>query len=539
MGKNVSVCYFVCLIFFFLGCGKKNREANHTNEMDAPIVIVYENDVHCAVEGYAGMVAIKKEQRLSTPYVCTVSCGDFVQGDLVGSLSNGEYIVDIMNHVGYDVVALGNHEFDYGMKQLFRLTDSLKASVVCANFCDIGTHSSVFPSYRLIRYGNIDVAFIGFTTTSTPIITSPFTYQDEGGNTIYDFSKENFYQCAQRQIDAVCAEGADYVIALSHLGDIKEDDHPTSLNLIAQTKGLDAVLDGHSHSVIPDSIVLNCEGQPVRLSSTGAKFQYIGLLTIDTDGKLSCRLSTPHSVDKETKNLIDSIKENTIESGTHVIATNGVHLIAEDAEGNKPVRLQEMPIGNMCADAFRQVLNADVALINGGGIRANLPIGELTYNHLLSTFPFGNVACTATLTGQQLADVLECSVRLLPKENGSFMQVSGLRFEVDTSVPSPVEFDEDNLFTHVKDAPRRVRNIYVKDRDRDDYLPIDSERFYTLAGIDYHLKEMGSEGILRYATLKEDTKRVDVEVLATYIEQTLNGHISKPYDNVEGRILVK
>ncbi|MBR4845731.1 MAG: bifunctional metallophosphatase/5'-nucleotidase, partial [Bacteroidaceae bacterium] len=401
------------------------------------------------------------------------------------------------------------------------------------------TNSSVFPSYQLIRYGDVDVAFIGFTTTSTPVTTSPFTYQDGEGNTIYDFSKENFYQCAQRQIDAARAEGADYVIALSHLGDIKEDDHPTSLNLIAQTKGLDVVLDGHSHSVIPDTLVLNCEGQTVLLSSTGTKFQYIGLLTIDTDGKLTCRLSSPLSEDKVTKSLIDEIQENVIESGTQVIATNGVHLVAEDVEGNRLVRSQEMPIGNLCADAFRKVLNTDVALINGGGIRANLPTGELTYNHLLAIFPFGNVACTATLTGQQLADVLECSVRLLPKENGSFMQVSGLRFEVDSSVPSPVEFDEDNLFTCVKDAPRRVSNISIKERECDDYKPIDLKRIYTLAGIDYHLKEMGSEGILRYATLKEDNQGSDVEVLATYIEQTLNGCIGQSYEQAEGRITIK
>ena len=308
MGKRISVCYFVCLIIFFLGCGKKNHKANLTNEMDAPIVIVYENDVHCAVDGYAAMKAIREAQRLTTPYVCTVSCGDFVQGDLVGTLSHGEYIIDIMNHVEYDVVTLGNHEFDYGMNQTFKLTDSLTASVVCANLYDVRSNSHVFKPYQIIRYGKTNVAFIGFTTTSTPSSTSPLTYQDEKGNTIYDFSMEHFYTCAQKQIDAARDEGADYVIALCHLGDIPEDDHPTSISLIAHTMGIDAVLDGHSHSIIPDTMVMNSKGDEVLLSSTGSKFQYIGLLTIDTKGRLTSRLSTTNAPNVETINIVEGIK---------------------------------------------------------------------------------------------------------------------------------------------------------------------------------------------------------------------------------------
>ncbi|MBR5802932.1 MAG: bifunctional metallophosphatase/5'-nucleotidase [Bacteroidaceae bacterium] len=520
----------------FSGC----KNINNTPDLPkSPIVIVYENDAHCAVDGYARLVALREEQRQITPYVSTVSCGDFIQGDLVGIASQGECIVDIMNHVGYDVITFGNHEFDYGIKQLFHLMDKMNASVVSANFRDVRTNKSVFPSYKIISYGDTDVAFIGFTTTTTPVNTSPNNYRDEEGNVIYDFSKVGFHEYAQSQIDAARAEGADFVIALSHLGDADNDDHLTSMSLIANTKGLDAVLDGHSHSLIPCRMVPNCEGDSILLTSTGQRFQNIGLLTIDTEGKISCSLNKPQAIDEATKVLVEGIKKNVVEPGAKVIATSDVRLVAEDFFGNRPVRQQEMPIGNLCADAFRQVLNTDVAMINGGGIRGNLRRGEVTFNQLLSIFPFRNIACTATLTGQQLADALECSVKSLPGSSGSFLQVSGLRFEVNTSIPSPAIFDENNIFTHVGDGPRRVSNIYIKEKGSDNYRPIDPERIYTLASFNYLIKELGGEGCLRYATLQEDNLGKDVNILAAYIEQNLKGHIGQPYEQAEGRITIK
>lgn len=517
------------------GCKNMNKTPDLP---ESPIVIVYENDAHCAVDGYARLVALREEQRKTTPYVSTVSCGDFVQGDLVGIASQGECIVDIMNHVGYDVVTFGNHEFDYGIKQLFHLMDKMEAPVVSANFRDIRTNQSVFPSYKIVSYGDTDVAFIGFTTTTTPNNTSPSTYRDEEGNLIYDFSKEEFYEYAQSQIDAARAEGADYVIALSHLGDVPSEDHPTSLSLIAHTKGLNAVLDGHSHSVIPLKLVPNIESDSILLTSNGFKFQNIGLLTIDTEGKFTCSLNKPQAMDETTKAFVDDIKKRIIEPGAQVIATSDVRLAAEDFFGNKPVRRQEMPIGNLCADAFRQVLNADVAMLNGGGIRGNLRRGEVTHNNLLSILPFGNMACTATLTGQQLADALECSVRLMPAENGSFMQVSGIKFDVDTTLPSPVVLDKSGLYSHITDAPRRVSHIYIKNKENGKYEPLNPEKNYTLASFDYLLKKLGGDGVFRHTTLTGDNLMLDVDVLDTYIKQALGGHIGSPYDKAEGRIVI-
>ena len=543
MKNGLMMLAIMWLMTCCTGCKKSGHDEPALPVIpDAPITIVYENDVHCAVEGYARLVAVRDSVKRETPYVATVSCGDFVQGGLVGSVSQGEYIVDIMNRADYDVVVPGNHEFDYGMEQLHRLTERLSATVVCANLRDLRTERPVFAPYHIIRYGQTDVAFVGLLTTSTPTSTSPLTYQDSTGRVVYTFMKEQFYTEAQRQVDAARAEGADYVVVLAHLGDIPEDDHPTSLALIAGTRGIDAVLDGHSHSTIADTVVCNKEGQPVHLSSTGTELEHIGLLTIGTDGSIATRLlpAEGRQGDAQMQAYVAELEKKALESGLHVVARNTVTLIATDEEGNRLVRLKEMPLGNLCADAFCHVLGTDVALINGGGIRTDMPLGEVTYNDLLAIFPYGNTACTATLSGQQLADALEVAVRLLPVENGSFMQVSGMRFRVDPQVPSPVTLDDDGLFTHIPPtAPRRVSHIYIRNRESGEYLPLDPERIYTLASFDYVLKELGCDGMLRHATIVKDNLGLDAEILATYIGQYLGGTIGEPYDKTEGRISIK
>ena len=531
----LSVLILSCLIGY--GIIVESREVDTP---DHPIVIVFENDVHCAVDGYAKLVALREQQRGMTPYVTTVSSGDFVQGDVVGSLSKGENIVAIMNEVGYDVVTLGNHEFDFGISQLLKLKDSLDASVVSTNFCDFRTGRFVFQPYHIIRYGEVDIAFMGFTTTTTSTLVASRTFLDEDGQIAYGFSRPTFYEKAQNQIDQARKDGADYVVVLSHLGDSDRGEHPSSVSLIARTTGIDAVLDGHDHCVLPDSLVKNLKGEPVLLASTGLKFQNIGLLTLSTEGKFTSRLVPSAEVEasEETQAFVEAVKEKTLKEGERVIGMNEQLLSPDDALGNRLVRHRETNIGNFCADAFREVLNVDVALINGGGIRADLPQGKITYNHLLSVFPFNNKACTATMTGRQLVDALEFSVSSLPLEDGSFMQASGVKFVVDTSVPTPIKIDEHHLFAGVGEGKRRVSQVQIWDKASRQYLPIDLNRTYTLASCDYQIKNLGCAGIFRHATLLEDHLPQDVEVLATYIRQVLGGQIGRTYQSTEGRITI-
>ena len=539
-------CFFMMLSFvlvsFLGGCEAENK-LRVPDVPDKPVVIVFENDVHCAVDGYAKLAGLYSQQKALTPYVSIVSCGDFVQGDVIGSVSRGENIVDIMNRVGYDVVTLGNHEFDFGVSQMFELMEVLDASVVDANFRDVRTGGYPFPAYQIIRYGEVDIAYLGVTTTTTATNVSPKTFLDENGELVYDFSLDVFYERIQSQVDEARAEGADYVVVLSHLGNEDKGEHPSSLDLIARTKGIDVVLDGHEHYVIPDTMVHNQEGVPVLLNSAGTKFSHIGLLTLSLDGAFSSSLVSADAevvpVNQEICTYVEAVKEKALADGQRVVGVNEVNLSIYDALGNRIVRNQETAIGNFSADAFREVLNADVALVNGGGIRADLPLGEITFNDLLSVFPFNNTACTATLTGQQLLDALEFAVSFLPLEDGTFMQVSGLKFEVNALVPSPVKTDEDDLFAGVGSGSRRIGNLRILEKESGEYQPVDLSRRYTLASFDYLLKELGGSGVFRYVELQDENLGQDVEILASYVGQFLNGKIDDRYSKVEGRIVMK
>ncbi len=537
-----SMIFFVLMMFTILSCNNKNKEVLDDNNPDSQIVILYDNDVHCAVDGYAKLVAQRDLMLSKNKYVTTVSCGDFVNGGVVGAASEGELIIDIMNEVGYDVVAIGNHELDFGMEQMFNLTERLNSDVVCANLKNIQTNEYVYPAYKMINYGDVDVAFIGFTTTTSGTVVS---LADENGNPLYTFMRGEFYQNAQDVIDEVRAEGAEYVIALAHLGDTdKVGGHPSSVNLITNTNGIDAVIDGHDHHVIDQRFVMNKDGKNVLLTSSGTAFQYVGKLTINTDGSLSSSVidinTATSPVDNEVQQFVDAVKEEVEVSGQKVIGRSEVYLTMYDEEGYNAVRCTETNIGNFCADAFRVFTNADIAVINGGGIRTDINIGDITFNDILAVMPFGNMTYTATMTGQQLMDALEFSVSSLPELFGGFLQVSGMKFNVNPNIPSPVVMDfENDLFSHVGDGERRVSNLQILDTESDTYQDVDLNHTYTIASFDYLILEFGNSGILRYADPIDTYFGTDLETLIFFIEETLGGVIGSEYENVEGRINIE
>ena len=529
----IHILTAIVLLAVCNGCGR-----NMPDTPDKQVVIIYDNDVHCAVDGYAALASIKKSNSVQTPYLTTVSCGDFSQGDVVGSITKGEGIIDIINYVGYDLLTLGNHEFDFGMEQHKYLANKLQGEIICSNFTHTGSNEPVYKPYSIISYGDVEIAYIGAATPATATSVSPKTFWDNNGNTLYSFLPENLFENIQQQINDARKKGADYVVVLSHLGDVKDQEYPTSIELIANTSGIDAVLDGHSHSVIPDSIVLDKKGKQVHLSSSGSRFENIGILTLSTNGKFSARLVEYSSVipDSTVKEFVDKVKLNALEEGNKVTGKSDVSLNALDEENNWLVRDRETSIGNFCADAFRIMLDTDIAMVNGGGIRANIPAGEITYNSLISVFPFNNTACKAEITGAQLLDALEVSVMELPLTSGSFMQVSGIRFKVDDSIASPVIMESDGVFSHIENAPRRVSNLQVFDKTSGEYLPVDIDRVYTLGGISYNITDMGCNGIFRYTTLLQDNMGQDVEILSAYLNH-LGGTVGEEYSKTEGRIL--
>lgn len=519
-----------CLLIVAFACKRKDN-----------IVILYDNDVHCAVDGYAKMAGVKNELKKQTPYVSVVSCGDFAQGDVIGTLSEGGSIVEIMNQVGYDVVVFGNHEFDYSFRTMEELASQLKATVVSCNLINKKTNQTVFEPYKIVEYGSTKVAYVGVITPET-LTSSPNIFKDiqlapfdaennvEGVDFEGDFCADSLYSQVQKYVDAARAAGAHVVVVLSHLGDeLLDKTMPTSVALIEQTHGVDVVLDGHAHHIIADTLIANNQNQMVHLSSTGSNFRNIGQLTIAPDNTLSLQLLHVDSltaVDDSVSALVDTLKNRTLAFGQQRVGRTPFPLIANDAQGNRIVRQEETNLANFCTDAFRIMLDTDIALINAGGIRENIAAGDITYNDLLRVFPFNNTVCIATLTGCQLIDVLEFSTRFFPKESGGLMHVSGLRYTLfENCDPHTFYYDEQGLFmgkvspkSNIPPPPScRIEYVQIWDKKQQKYIPIEPEKEYTLAAFDYHLKELGDQGILRYAQLKEDYKGQDVDILARYI----------------------
>ena len=500
------------------------------------IVILYENDVHCVVEGYSRLSAMKKELQKTHAHVGVVSGGDYISGSSLGSISEGEYIINIMNLVGYDAIALGNHEFCYTLSRLDELTGMMDTKPVCCNFGRIGEEADYFQPYSMVSYGDTDIAYIGITTPSTLTMSSPSVFKDENGEYIYTFHSAELYTIVQENINAARAAGAEYVIALSHVGyadDAIYGDLEDVEDLIRNTEGFDVVLDAHSHTVIEGMTVTDKGGNEVLLSSTGTKFAYIGKLTISGG---ECRTELVKTEEyPETDPVVDAYIEQIYaeyaELGERKVAVTEVDLITQDAEGNRLVRKAETNLGYLCAEAFRSVMNADIGYINGGGVRADILKGDITFNDLLSVLPFNNTVVLAEADGQTIKDMLEMTLMSWPGENGSFPHLSGITFSVNTAIPSSVVLNELEEFAGVS-GPYRVYNIKVYDSESGKYKPLRLNETYTIASHNFALIDHGSGlKMLEDTVVLQDDGLLDVDALERFIVEELGGVVDASYAN--------
>ena len=536
----------VLLVVSMLMTGLAFAETAETEVEHQPVVVLYTNDVHCGIEdaiGYAGLAAYEKAYEKLGYEVILVDNGDAIQGGPIGTLSKGEYIIDIMNAVGYDIATIGNHEFDYGMDVFMSLREKAEFPYISANFCDLEGNTILDP-YVIKELGGWKVAFVGASTPETFTKSTPTFFQDGEGNYIYSFCQgedgANLYAAVQKAVDAARAEGAEIVIVMSHLGIDGSSVPYTSSDLIVNTTGVNAVLDGHSHSVLDMELVQNAAGEDVILSSTGTKLNNVGSLIINVgDDQTPVLTSALHSEslfqDEEAEAYIATVKAQYGETLNQVVATTAVDLTIKDpATGERAVRTAETNLGDLCADAYRIVLGADVAIVNGGGVRADIPAGDITYGQILSVHPFGNMACLIEATGQQILDALEMASRDVPDECGGFLQVSGLSYEINVGVESSVVVDDAGSFVEVA-GERRVQNVLVAGE------PIDPEATYTLASHNYMLKS-GGDGLNMFQgdVLLQDEVLIDNQVLINYIVDTLGGVVGEEYADPygQGRITI-
>ncbi|MBR6869655.1 MAG: bifunctional metallophosphatase/5'-nucleotidase [Bacteroidales bacterium] len=511
-----------------VACSPKTTPAGKSGKAASDIVILYDNDVHCSVDGYAKMAALKAEKKAQTPYVTVVSAGDYVQGGSMGAASKGGYIVTIMNAVGYDLVTLGNHEFDYAIPRLKEISKELKATILCCNLIDLKADARMFKPYEIVDYGGTKVAFIGAATPYSFNSSTPAYFQDDKGNYVYSLSADTYYDTFQNFINDARNQGADYVVALTHLGDDVNYDPINSQELARQTEGLDVILDGHSHSLVPQRILTNKAGKSVLYSQTGAHFDNIGVMTISPNGEINLSLVSTKDYTKEdprVRSVIDKLKAEYAAQGARKIGYNEVMLPAKNAEGDWLVRSGETSLGDLCADAFRVCLGTDIAIVGGGSLRKDLPAGDVRFDDIFNVFPFNNNAAVATLTGQEILDALEFGVAAYPTDFGGFPHVSGMTFEFDPSVESPVVYDVNKAFVRINAGERRVRNVKVYNPETQLYERIDPAKEYTVGGSTYMLKDAGDG----YELLKgkgRDTGVVDLDILEKYIVEKLGGRIS-------------
>ena len=505
------------------------------------IIILYENDVHCSVEGYSKLSAMRKELQETYTHVGVVSGGDYIQGSSLGAISQGQYIVDLMNLVGYDAVTLGNHEFDYRMERLAELVGMMDTKPICCNFQKIGETESYFEPYTIVSYGDVDIAYIGITTPSTITSSSPAQFKDDNGEYIYTFNPTGLYDIVQDNIDSAKSAGADYVIALSHIGYADDEtygDLEDIEDLIANTDGFDVVLDAHSHSVIEGKTVVDEGGNEVLLSSTGTKFEYIGKLVI-SDGEFNSELIKTADYEKNDPVVDAYIKQIYAEYaglGDRKVAFSEVDLITHDENGNRLVRNTETNLGDLCAEAVRNAMDADIGYMNGGGLRADISAGDITFNDLLSVFPFNNTIVLAEISGQTIKDMMEMAVMMWPEEDGSFPHLSGITFSVNTDIPSSVVVNELEEFVCVE-GPYRVYNIKICNQETGEYEPIDLNRKYTISSSNYFLLEQGSGmKMLENVVILQNEGLLDVEALERYIVEELNGVIGAAYKDVQTNI---
>lgn len=545
MKKLIALLLAVCMVLGLM------TTVFAADEKSNDIVILHTDDAHCGVNdnlGYAGVAAYKAEMKKTHNYVALVDCGDAIQGESIGTLSAGAYLVDIMNEVGYDFATFGNHEFDYKLPQLAKLTKQAKYQYLACNFKYIGKGTSDlnYKPYEIVTYGDKKVAFIGIVTPESFTKSTPAYFQDESGNYIYSFSEDEtgtaLYETVQKTVDEARAAGADYVIAMGHLGNEGITDRWTSKAVIANTTGIDAVLDGHDH-VAGVQKVANKDGKQIVLTEPGTKFENLGKLTIKTDGTITAELISPKEFTEKDAGItayITKLTDTFKEYVSKVVAKSSIALPDKDENGNRLVRNHETALGDLCADAFRVMMDADIGIMNGGGIRKPIKAGDITLDNILSVFPWGNLPCKMEVTGQTVLDMLEMGAINYPEESGGFLSVSGLKYTIMAGVPSSIELTDKGEFSKVA-GKYRVTNVQVLNKKTNEYEPLDLNKTYTLGGIDYTILYCG-DGFTMFNDSKVlkagDASYTDAQMIVDYIENKLGGTIGEEYAKPQGRISV-
>lgn len=502
------------------------------------VTILYTNDVHTYIDKqspkltYAAIADLKQSYQNAGKDVLLVDAGDHVQGTAYGSMDEGASIIKLMNAAGYDAATPGNHEFDYGMDRAKAIMKEADFPYLSCNWVDLRTGLRVLPSVKVFVRGGRRIAFVGVTTPETFTKSTPAYFMDKAQRKyIYDIQGgedgKKLYDAVQKAIDKAKLL-ADVVIGLGHLGVDPSSSPWTSEEVIAHTSGFDAFIDGHSHTVMENKQVKDASGKAVTLTQTGSYFANVGEMTIAADGTITTKLIPTHEGMDATIAAMQTSWVNTVDDmlGEKIAVGDSDFYISDPATGKRRIRSAETNLGDFVADGiyayFNEVekLHCDLAIMNGGGIRADVPAGDWTFKTCKQVSPFGNVACLMSVTGKQIQDALEFAARFAGeggKENGGFLQVAGATYEIHTDIPNTVQTDEKNVWIGSATGTPRVQNVKIYDKASGSYLPLDPGATYALAGMNYTLRNLG-DGFAMFdgAELIKDYVSEDYLVMSTY-----------------------
>ena len=502
------------------------------------VTILYTNDVHTYIDKqspkltYAAIADLKQSYQNAGKDVLLVDAGDHVQGTAYGSMDEGASIIKLMNAAGYDVATPGNHEFDYGMDRAKAIMKEADFPYLSCNWVDLRTGLRVLPSVKVFVRGGRRIAFVGVTTPETFTKSTPAYFMDKAQRKyIYDIQGgedgKKLYDAVQKAIDKAKLL-ADVVIGLGHLGVDPSSSPWTSEEVIAHTSGFDAFIDGHSHTVMENKQVQDASGKAVTLTQTGSYFANVGEMTIAADGTITTKLIPTHEGMDAGIAAMQTSWVNTVDDmlGEKIAVGDSDFYVSDPATGKRRIRSAETNLGDFVSDGiyayFNEVekLHCDLAIMNGGGIRADVPAGDWTFKTCKQISPFGNVACLMSVTGKQIQDALEFAARFAGeggKENGGFLQVAGATYEIHTDIPNTVQTDEKNVWIGSATGTPRVQNVKIYDKASGSYLPLDPGATYALAGMNYTLRNLG-DGFAMFdgAELIKDYVSEDYLVMATY-----------------------
>ena len=532
--KLLSLLLVLCLVLS-LSCTA--FAAGEAKPLDGKTVILHSNDVHGAIDLYAAMASLKADYEAQGAEVILADAGDYSQGTVYVSVNKGADAVTMMNATGYDVATIGNHEFDYGYAQLAENMKAAKFKVLCADVLG-ADGKTIFDANTIIEKGGVKIGFFGLETPEAQTKANPKLI--EGLQFLAGKDGSELYACAAEQVAALEKQGADIIVCLAHLGVDESSEPYTSYDLAKNVKGIDFIIDGHSHTV------MTAGPNKEAIQSTGTAFANIGVITIDNATKkiigndlekVSEYTKRDETVAAAAKAIIDPIDKAYGEKfAVSKVELNG----AKAPNGNRD---SETNLGDLITDAMLWKILSDadisvpaenvVAITNGGGIRATVKAGDITKKDINTVLPFGNTLAVVYVTGAELLEALEASTYCTPESIGGFPQVAGLQFVILTDKAYDANTDPYPGSTYY--GPKTINRVEIATVNGEAFDPeakyaVVTNNFVAAGGDTYYA--------FAAATDQFDTGLPLDEVVMEYITEELGGVIGEEYAEPAGRILV-